>query len=112
MPVQNAQVASAVPTATPAAMDVKSSPASSAGVSVKNAIAAQTKPLTMDDLTPVEQAAAHLGVDPDGIKPISWLNAEHFNNLKEKNSISTELNRRIDAFKHLSEVEGKVKASA
>ena len=59
--------------------------------------------LTMDDLNPVEQAAATLGVDPDGIKPISWLNEAHYNELKKSNALDCNLGRRIEAYKHLSE---------
>lgn len=62
-----------------------------------------TSSLTMDDLNPVEQAAATLGVDPDGIKPISWLNEAHYNELKKSNALDSNLGRRIEAYKHLSE---------
>ena len=61
------------------------------------------KSLTMDDLNPVEQAAATLGVDPDGIKPIAWLNEAHYKELQESNALDTTLGRRIAAYKHLSE---------
>ena len=57
----------------------------------------------MDDLNPVEQAAATLGVDPDGIKPISWLNEAHYKELKKSNALDSNLGRRIEAYKHLSE---------
>ena len=62
-----------------------------------------SKELTMDDLNPVEQAAATLGVDPDGIKPISWLNEAHYSELKKSNALDSNLGRRIEAYKHLSE---------
>lgn len=59
-------------------------------------------PLTFDDLTPVEQAAASLGVQPDAIKPIGWLNDAHFQTLKDKNALHPDLSRRIEAFRHVS----------
>ena len=45
-------------------------------------------PLTMDDLNPVEQAAATLGVNPVAVKPISWLNEKHFNALVSSNALT------------------------
>jgi len=59
-------------------------------------------PLTFDDLNPVEQAAASLGVQPDAIKPIGWLNDAHFQTLKDQNALHPELSRRIEAFRHVS----------
>ena len=59
-------------------------------------------PLTFDDLSPVEQAAASLGVQPDAIKPIGWLNDAHFQTLKDNNALHPDLSRRIEAFRHVS----------
>jgi hypothetical protein len=59
-------------------------------------------PLTFDDLNPVEQAAASLGVQPDAIKPIGWLNDAHFQTLKDNNALHPDLSRRIEAFRHVS----------
>lgn len=59
-------------------------------------------PLTFDDLSPVEQAAASLGVQPDAIKPIGWLNDAHFQTLKDQNALHPDLSRRIEAFRHVS----------
>jgi hypothetical protein len=61
------------------------------------------RPLTMDDLNPVEQAAATLGVNPVAVKPISWLNEKHFNALVSSNALTPDLTRRIAAYKALSE---------
>ena len=58
--------------------------------------------LTFDDLNPVEQAAASLGVPPDGYKPIGWLNDAHHEQLKCKNAIESTLARRIEAYKTVS----------
>ena len=62
----------------------------------------QTPEAIMDDLTPVEQAVVKLDVDPQGLKPIDWLNRAHYDNLKKSNSLSDDLQRRIEAFKHVS----------
>lgn len=59
-------------------------------------------PLSFDDLTPTEQAAASLGVQPDSLKPISWLNDAHYENLKSNNALEPNLVRRIEAYKHVS----------
>lgn len=58
--------------------------------------------LSFDDLTPVEQAAASLGVQPGAIKPIGWLNDAHFQTLKDNNALHPELSRRIEAFRYVS----------
>lgn len=60
------------------------------------------KTVTMDDLNPVEQAAAKLEVDPDQLRPIEWLNAKHYESLKKANSLSSDLQRRIEAYRHVA----------
>ena len=70
--------------------------------SVYNPGMTEAPALTFDDLTPTEQAAASLGVSPDGLKPIAWLNDAHYQNLKETNALEPNLVRRIEAFKHVS----------
>ena len=55
-----------------------------------------------DQLTPTEQAAASLGVAPDGFKPIGWLNQAHYEQLKKNNALSSGLQRRIEAFRKIS----------
>ena len=57
---------------------------------------------TIDQLTPVEQAVVALDVDPAGLKPIDWLNRAHYETLKKSNSLSDDLQRRIEAYKHVS----------
>lgn len=56
-----------------------------------------------DALAPHEQAAASLGVHPDALRPIGWLNAGHFENLKKAELLSDNLSRRIEAYKKVAE---------
>ena len=50
-----------------------------------------------DALRPYEQSAASLGVHPDALKPIQFLNAGHYEALKKSNALSDDLARRIEA---------------
>ena len=52
-----------------------------------------------DSLLPHEQAAASLGAHPDALKPIGFMNAAHYENLKKSNALSDDLARRIEAYK-------------
>ena len=52
-----------------------------------------------DSLNHVEQAAASLGAHPDALKPISFMNAAHYQNLIKQNALSDDLARRIEAYK-------------
>ena len=52
-----------------------------------------------DSLAPHEQSAASLGVHPDALKPIGFLNAGHYEQLKKSNALSDDLARRIEAYK-------------
>ena len=52
-----------------------------------------------DSLLPHEQAAASLGAHPDALKPISFMNAAHYQNLIKTNALSDDLARRIEAYK-------------
>lgn len=76
-------------------------PIEATGVQHDSVMHANAAP-TFDDLTPTEQAAASLGVQPDSIKPIGWLNDAHYTNLKENNALDPTLARRIEAFRHVS----------
>jgi len=58
--------------------------------------------LTYDDLNPIEQAAASLGVQPESAKPISWMNDAHHDQLKKSNMLHPDLARRIEAFRVVS----------
>lgn len=58
--------------------------------------------ITFDQLNPTEQAAASLGVAPDAIKPIGWLNDAHYDQLRNSNALDPQLARRIEAYKVVS----------
>lgn len=49
-----------------------------------------------DQLTPVEQSAASLGVNPTAWKPISFLNNAHYEQLIKANMLDDNLARRIE----------------
>jgi|TARA_B110000858_G_scaffold195078_1_gene250724 hypothetical protein len=49
-----------------------------------------------NQLTPVEQSAASLGVDSTSFKPIGWLNNEHYGQLIKSNLLDDDLARRIE----------------
>ena len=66
--------------------------------------------VTFDSLTPVEQAAASLGVDPNSLQPIQWLNSAHYESLKKKQMFDPTLARRIEAFKTVSSAPGSTPA--
>ena len=51
---------------------------------------------SFDQLVPVEQAAASLGVHPEAWKPIGFLNNMHYENLIKQNALDDELARRIE----------------
>lgn len=52
-----------------------------------------------DGLSPVEQSAANLGVNPDSWKPIQFLNNAHYQQLIEANMLDDDLARRIEAYR-------------
>ena len=58
--------------------------------------------LEFDQLNPTEQAAASLGVQPDALKPIGWLNDAHHKSLLDNNMLDSHLARRIEAYKVVS----------
>lgn len=55
-----------------------------------------------DALAPHEQAAASLGVHPDSLRPIGFLNAGHYDQLRKSNALSDDLSRRIEAYKKVA----------
>jgi hypothetical protein len=61
--------------------------------------ATETPPLSMADLTQTEQAVASLGVDPNALKPISWMNEAHYNTLLRANAVDGDLARKLEAYK-------------
>ena len=63
--------------------------------------AADAEPNTaeFDRLNPTEQAAGSLGVHPESWKPISFMNASHYDNLIKANMLDDDLARRIEAYR-------------
>ena len=55
-----------------------------------------------ENLSPVEQSAASLGVDPAEWKPIAFLNNKHYDQLVRSNLLDDDLARRIEAFRAVS----------
>tara|TARA_Y100000817_G_scaffold187821_2_gene146784 strand:- start:2468 stop:2821 length:354 start_codon:yes stop_codon:yes gene_type:complete len=53
-------------------------------------------------LTPVEQAAGSLGVDPEAWKPIKFMNNAHYDSLLTANALDDNLARRIEAYRNVS----------
>ena len=49
-----------------------------------------------DALAPVEQSAASLGVDPNSLKPIAFMNNAHYKQLLDANMLDDTLARRIE----------------
>jgi len=52
-----------------------------------------------ESLTETERSAATIGVAPDALKPISWLNQGHYGELLKSNSLSGRLTQQIESFK-------------
>ena len=52
-----------------------------------------------------EAAAASLGVSPNELKPIGFMNAAHYEQLKAQNALSDDLARRIEAYKVVASSE-------
>jgi hypothetical protein len=63
----------------------------------------QGQALTYDDLTPTEKQVATLGVSPDALKPIAFLNQSHFETLTKANAISSGLAQQLVAFQTIAE---------
>ncbi len=59
-----------------------------------------------DQLSPVEQSAASLGVNPDSWKPISFLNNAHYAQLTAANMLDDNLARRIEAYRFVASPDG------
>ena len=59
--------------------------------------------LTFDDLTETEKQVATLGVSPEALKPIAFLNQSHFDTLTKANAISSGLAQQLAAFQTVAE---------
>ena len=58
---------------------------------------------SFDQLAPVEQAAASLGVHPEAWRPIAFMNNMHHDALIKQNALDDELARRIEAYKMVAQ---------
>ena len=65
-------------------------------------IAATEEPvLNFDQLTETEKSAATIGVSPEDLKPIGFMNRAHYTTLLENNAIAGHLTQQIEAFKQV-----------
>ena len=55
--------------------------------------------LSFDELTETEKSAATIGVSPNELKPIGFMNAAHYRTLLENNAIAGRLTQQIEAYK-------------
>ena len=60
--------------------------------------------LAFNSLSEVEKSAASLGVSPDDLKPIEFMNRAHYKSLLQNNAIDSRLCQQVEAFKHVSAV--------
>lgn len=72
--------------------------------------AAAAGALTMDDLNETERSAASLGVSPDEWKPISFMNAAHYDSLLKKNVLSSRLAQQIESYRQVALADQRVAA--
>ena len=71
-----------------------------AAATAATAETATTEPdLNFDDLTETERSAATIGVSPNDLKPIGFMNAAHYRTLLENNAIAGRLTQQIEAYK-------------
>jgi hypothetical protein len=68
---------------------------------------AQAAQFAFEQLSPTQQQAASLGVDPNSLKPLSEPNMAHYQTLREQNKLSPELVRQLEAYSILSAQEEK-----
>ena len=54
--------------------------------------------LNFADLNPTEKSAASLGVSPNELKPIEWINRQHYNTLLKKNVLDSKLAQGLEAY--------------
>ena len=66
--------------------------------------------LTMEDLNETERSAASLGVSPDEWKPISFMNAAHYDSLLKKNVLSSRLAQQIESYRQVALADQRVVA--
>lgn len=55
--------------------------------------------LSFDDLTETEKSAALVGASPDDFNPIAFMNDAHYNTLRAKNALASDLAQKIEAYR-------------
>jgi len=55
--------------------------------------------LSFDDLTETEKSAALVGASPDDFNPIAFMNDAHYNTLRTKNALASDLAQKIEAYR-------------
>ena len=58
--------------------------------------------LHFDDLTETEKSAAMIGVSPDELKPIAFMNVHHYSTLLKNNALDGNLAQGIEAYKQVA----------
>lgn len=72
-------------------------------VTADDAATAASGALThLDQLTETERSAATIGVSPDALKPIGWINRAHYSTLLKKNALDGRLTQQIESYKAVS----------
>jgi hypothetical protein len=57
------------------------------------------------NLSPTEQDVASLGIDPDELRPIAWLNAGHYEALQQNHRLERGLAKQINSYKTIASSE-------
>lgn len=63
----------------------------------------------LSSLTPVEREVASLGIDPDALKPISFINTGYYAQLQKQQLISSEFAAKIGAYQSLASADAESK---
>lgn len=73
---------------------------------VPTSVEAAAATLSFDDLTPDEQRAASLGIEPGQLRCIGWLNKAHKETLVSKGLLSPSLQADIEAHEKVAMASG------
>lgn len=74
--------------------------AATAATAATPADATEEQPaLNFEELTETERSAATIGVSPNELKPIGFMNQAHYRTLLENNAIAGRLTQQIEAYK-------------
>ena len=61
--------------------------------------AAHSGELTFEDLSETEKSAALVGASPNDLNPITFMNDAHYNTLRTKNALASDLAQKIEAYR-------------